>query len=161
MTASLPATAALPTGVTLEGTSGKTRTLSDYAGKVVVLIYEDRDSATQNTELKRELAARAQTSPKAKQVRLLPVADLHAYDFWPARGFARKAVVDAAGKAGVEILMDWQGSAARVLRLVPRQSQVLLFDAGGSLVFRGAGALTTDERSKFFAALDAAVGRDS
>jgi predicted transcriptional regulator len=61
----------------------------------------------------------------------------------------------------VEILMDWQGSAARVLNLVPKQSQVLIFDAGGSLVFRGAGALTEAERARFFVALDAALGRES
>lgn len=160
MIASRPAAAALPTGVTLEGTSGKTRTLADYAGKVVVLIYEDRDSASQNVVLKRELAARAH-SAQAQDVRLLPVADLHSFDFWPARGFARKAVVEAAGKAGVEILMDWQGSAARVLNLVPKQSQVLIFNASGSVVFRGAGSLTDAERTQFFAALDAAVGRES
>lgn len=161
MTVPRVALGALPASVTLESTGGPVRRLSDFAGKVVVLIYEDRESAQQNAALKRELAERAQRADRSRNVVLLPVADLHAYDFWPAHGFARKAVVDAAAKAGIEILMDWEGSTARALKLHPKQSQVLVFDAAGSELFRSSGTLSDAERSRFFAVLERALGRES
>lgn len=143
----------------LEGTSGQTRRLRDYRGRVVILIYEDRDSNQQNQALKRELAARARTEDLARDVAVVPVADLSAYDFWPASGFARDAVLDIARQQGLEILIDWSGSMAGAYRFRPSTSYVLVIGRDGRVLFRHAGSLPPRARMRFFSVIGDAIAR--
>jgi len=142
----------------LEGTTGATRRLQDYRGRAVILIYEDRDSNTQNDELKRELADRARAQDLTRDVAVVPVANLAGYNFWPARGFARDAVVDIARTQGLEILIDWQGSMAGAYRFRPGTSYVLVIDRAGRVLFRHAGTLSAQRRRGFFSAVSDAMG---
>ncbi len=142
----------------LEGTSGASRRLQDYRGRAVILIYEDRESNQQNDELKRELAARARAQDLTRDVSVVPVANLAGYNFWPARGFARDAVVDIARAQGLEILIDWQGSMAGAYRFRPATSYVLVIDRAGQVIFRHAGTLPAQRRRDFFSAVSDAIG---
>jgi hypothetical protein len=141
----------------LEGTTGAQRRLRDYRPRVVVLVYEDRDAGSQNQALKDELARRAATSGLARHVALLPIADLHGYDFWPARGFARDAVVDIARRLGVEILIDWRGDVGRAYRMARGASNVVIVGRDGRVVYRSSGPLDAARREVFFRALDGAI----
>ena len=142
---------------TLESTTGATRRRRNYAGQVMVIIYEDRDATHQNDVLKAELARRARESDLATRVTLLPVADLHAYDFWPAAGFARSAVQDIAHTLGVEVFMDWSGAMGTAYGFRPGASHVLVVDRDGGVVFRHDGAIAPAQQAMFFAALAAAL----
>lgn len=141
----------------LEGTSGATRQLRDYAGRAVILIYEDRASNTQNDELKRELANRARAQDLTRNVAVVPVANLAGYNFWPARGFARDAVVDIARQQALEILIDWEGSMAGSYRFRPGTSYVMVLDRAGRVRFRHAGTLSPQRRRAFFSAVSDAM----
>lgn len=141
----------------LEGTSGATRQLRDYAGRAVILIYEDRASNTQNDELKRELANRARAQDLTRDVAVVPVANLAGYNFWPARGFARDAVVDIARQQALEILIDWEGSMAGAYRFRPGTSYVMVLDRAGRVRFRHAGTLSPQRRRAFFSAVSEAM----
>lgn len=141
----------------LEGTSGATRQLRDYAGRAVILIYEDRASNTQNDELKRELANRARAQDLTRDVAVVPVANLAGYNFWPARGFARDAVVDIARQQALEILIDWEGSMAGSYRFRPGTSYVMVLDRAGRVRFRHAGTLSPQRRRAFFSAVSDAM----
>lgn len=145
--------------IELDGTEHGARRLGDYRGRVVVLFYEDRDSASQNELLKQEMSARAQEAGLARQVVLLPIANLEAFDFWPARPIARGHVVDIARRFGIEILIDWSGATAQAWGFAKRQSHVLVLDGEGRPLFRESGPLDGAARGRFFAVLGQAVGR--
>lgn len=137
----------------LEGTAGQTRRLRDYLGRVVILMYEDRDSNQQNDALKRELAQRARSQDLTHDVAVVPVANLSGYHFWPAEGFARDAVVDIARQQQIEILIDWTGSMASAYRFRAGVSYVMVLDRAGRVLFRHAGPLAAQQRVRFFDAV--------
>jgi hypothetical protein len=152
-----PPPAPMAPAFSLEGTSGQTRRLRDYLGRVVILIYEDRDSNQQNNALKRELAERARTQDLTRDVAVVPVANLSGYSFWPAAGFARDAVVDIAREQGMEILMDWTNAMSGAYRFRPSTSYVLVLSRDGRVLFRHAGALPARARMRFFSVIGEAI----
>lgn len=141
----------------LEGTSGQTRRLRDYRGRVVILIYEDRDSNQQNNELKRELAERARAQDLSRDVAVVPVANLSSYSFWPASGFARDAVIDIAREQGMEILIDWSSTMSGAYRFRPSTSYVMVLGRDGRVLFRHAGMLPPRARMRFFSVIGEAM----
>lgn len=143
----------------LEGTSGQTRRLRDYRGRVVILIYEDRDSNQQNDALKRELADRARAQDLTRDVAVVPVANLSSYSFWPASGFARDAVVDIARQQNMEILIDWSNAMSGAYRFRPATSYVMVLSREGRVLFRYAGPLPSRERMRFFSVIGDAMAR--
>ena len=133
------------------------RRLRDYRGRVVILIYEDRDSNQQNNELKRELAERARSQDLSRDVAVVPVANLSSYSFWPASGFARDAVIDIAREQRMEILIDWSSSMSGAYRFRPSTSYVMVLDRDGRVLFRHAGMLPPRARMRFFSVIGEAM----
>jgi hypothetical protein len=140
-----------------EGTSGRTRHLSHYLGRAVIIVYEDRDSNHQNDVLKQELAARARAQDLTQDVSVVPVANLSGFGFWPAQGFARDAVLDIARQQQMEILIDWTGEMARAYRFRPARSYVMVLSREGRVLFRHAGTLDSTARGRFFNAVSEAI----
>jgi predicted transcriptional regulator len=140
-----------------EGTSGRTRHLSHYLGRAVIIVYEDRDSNHQNDVLKQELAARARAQDLTQDVSVVPVANLSGFAFWPAQGFARDAVLDIARQQQMEILIDWTGEMARSYRFRPAMSYVMVLSREGRVLFRHAGTLDSSARGRFFNAVSEAI----
>lgn len=140
-----------------EGTSGRTRHLSHYLGRAVIIVYEDRDSNHQNDVLKEELAARARAQDLSQDVSVVPVANLSGFSFWPAQGFARDAVLDIARQQQMEILIDWTGEMARAYRFRPAMSYVMVLSREGRVLFRHAGTLDASARGRFFNAVSEAI----
>jgi hypothetical protein len=140
-----------------EGTSGATRHLADYLGRTIIVVYEDRDSNHQNDVLKQELAARARAQDLTRDIAVVPVANLSGFNFWPAMGFARDAVLDIAREQRMEILIDWTGDMARSYRFRPAMSYVMVLTREGRVLFRHAGTLNTGARARFFNALAEAM----
>ncbi|MBS2031132.1 MAG: hypothetical protein JST54_24740 [Deltaproteobacteria bacterium] len=141
----------------LPDTAGHVRHLEEERGRPVVIVYEDRHATEQNAALKRELGERARNRALAHEVTLWPIANLVGLDFWPARGFARDAVVRTARELGVEILMDWTGEAARRWGFPAKVSTVVIVDRAGQVRFRHEGALSPAERAAFFDTLTAVL----
>lgn len=140
-----------------EGSSGATRRLRNYLGRAVVIVYEDRDSNHQNDVLKRELEDRVRAQGLASAVSVVPVANLSSFNFWPAMGYARDAVVDIARQQRTEVLIDWSGHMARDYRFRPGVSYVMVLSREGRVLFRHAGTLQASARSRFFNALTNAI----
>jgi len=141
----------------LEGTSGETHHLRDYQGQVLVLVYEDKQSSRQNWNLKIAMRDRAERTDLKRKVTFLPIADLDGYGFFAVRPFARSKVRGMAEKFGIEILIDWSGEIAKVFGFQPEQSNVLIVDRRGKVVFRKSGALDLQERDRFFSTLDRTI----
>lgn len=155
----LPPALPLAPEFALEGTSGQTRRLRDYRGRVVILIYEDRDSNQQNDALKRELAEHARAQDLTRDVAVVPVANLSSFSFWPASGFARDAVVDIARQQNMEILIDWSNAMSGAYRFRPATSYVMVLSREGRVLFRHAGPLPSRERMRFFSVIGEAMAR--
>jgi hypothetical protein len=76
--------------------------LRRYVGKPILVIYEDKESASVNAALKNELSALAKGDRYRSAVALFAVADVGGYDFWPVRGFARgrSSIATGTGTSG-------------------------------------------------------------
>jgi len=122
--------------------------LSQFDGMPLLFIYEDKGSATQNTDLKAELSTLAKGDRYRKTIALVAVADVSDYDFWPAKGFVRDAIRDESRKQGIVIYCDWDGSLRRKLDLNHRASNVVLYGRDGRVLFSRAGTLSRDERGE-------------
>lgn len=142
----------------LESSSGATRTLKSYRGRVVLLMYEDRDSGGVNAALKAEVARRFKAESLATKVVVVPVADVHRYNSWPARKIVRAKVAEKAKVLGAEILLDWTGDIARAYGFSSPGSNVVLIGRSGNLLYKKSGPLDEAERARFHQILSGALG---
>lgn len=132
--------------------------LSDLRGAPVVVFYEDKDSGEVNRPLKDELASLL-SDASMRAVRVLPVADVSAYDSWPSRGFVRDAIREASAKAGLTVYCDWNGSFRERLGLEKETSNVVVLGKDGVVKFARTGALSADERASVVRLVKAELGK--
>lgn len=126
------------------------------AGKPTLVFYEDKDGGGQNDRFKQRLGKLRETSPAAKKVVLLAVADVGNYDYWPAKGFVKSALRDAGKKAGITVWADWTTEGRKSLGAHAGKSNVVLLDAAGKVLWSSAGALTAAQESDLLARVEAA-----
>lgn len=132
--------------------------LKSLANKPILVIYEDKDSATVNQALKDELSKLAKGDKYKRAIALVPVADVSGYDYWPARGFVKSAIRDESKKAGATIYCDWSGSFRRALGLRGGTSSVVLINRDGKVVFARDGVVDAADRKRLLDMLRAEVG---
>ncbi len=150
-----------PMDATLRRSDGEQVSLSRWRGKPVILFYEDRKSTALNVRLKDELFARGQARGLLETAHVVAVANLEAYNFFPARGFALSAVAEQEKKLGVPILVDLEGTlGASPWGLPKKTSNVLLLNAEGALIFKHSGRMKEEEMEAFFVTLGQLVGVD-
>src|SRR5271154_6933496 len=82
--------------------------LSSFRGKPLILFYEDRFSAEQNAPLKQVLRERADVLRLGRLVRVVGVANVAAYAFWPARAFVVLAVRAVERRDRIPVMLDWK-----------------------------------------------------
>lgn len=150
-----------PMDAALRSSDGKETRLSRWRGKPVILFYEDKNSTVLNQRLKDELFARGKARGLLEAAFVVAVANLEAYDFFPARGFALSAVRGEEKKFGVPILVDLDGTLGSPPWGLPKKtSNVLLLDAEGKLIFRHSGRMKEEEMEAFFGTLGRLIGVD-
>jgi hypothetical protein len=118
--------------------------LAAVSGRPTLVVYEDKDSATLNAPLKAELSRLARGDRYRSAVKLVPVADVGKYDFWPVRGFVKDAIREESRKIGATIYCDWDGSFARALRIQHGTSTVVLIGKSGRVLFAYEGKPTRE-----------------
>lgn len=144
----------------LQRTDGSPVRLVEDAGTPVVVFYEDRWSTALNQDLKDDLYARGKANGMLEQVRIVAVANIQQYDFFPARGIATAFIRGVESRVGVPILLDVRGTLSSPPMSLPADGgTVVLLDAGCRETFRYSGKLGSAERERFFAALEAAMGQ--
>lgn len=135
----------------LSDSAGKEIQISQFRGKPTLLIYEDRGSREVNRKVKDELWKRGRESGLQDAANVVGVANLQAFDFWPARSFARSAVRDVEKKAGIKVLIDWKGTlTTNPWNLPSKSSTVVLLDANGTVRYSHSGAMDEKELTAFF-----------
>jgi hypothetical protein len=132
--------------VRLDDAWGGQHRLGRYRGMPTLVIYEDKDSASQNHALKTELSELARGDKYKSAVALIAIADVSSYNFWPARGFVKSAIQDESRKFGTLIFCDWDGTVRRSLGLRERASNVVLYGRDDRVRFSHAGPLSIEQR---------------
>ncbi len=151
---------AQPLDATVETTNGSAVRLKAPWGKPVVVFYEDRDGTGQNQRLKDELEAQGKKRQLTQQVRVVAVADVVGYDWFPAKNFVLGSVKSAEEASGIPVYLDWGGELKRKpWGLTGKGSTVLVLDEAGTLLFSRNGALTDEEISQVVALLVRLVTR--
>lgn len=132
----------------VEDVDGRVFELKAAKGKPVLIVYEDKESATENVALKGDLAKLAKGDRYKATVALAAVADVSSYDFWPAKGFVIDAIREEARKQGTPIYCDWNGAFRTALQLRRGVSNVVLVGRDGSVLFAAEGPVSKEGREK-------------
>lgn len=132
----------------IEDADGRVLETKATRGKPTLIVYEDKDSAKQNKELKTELAKLAKGDKYKSKIALAAVADVSSYDFWPVKGFVKDAIREESVKAGTPIYCDWSGKFRTTFGMKASESNVVLVGKSGKILFAAHGALTAESRAK-------------
>lgn len=141
----------------LEDADGRRSEIAKLRGRPVLIMYEDRDSAKQNEPLKNELRALARGDRYKSAITLAAVADVSAWDFWPAKGFVKDAIRDESKKQGTTIYCDWTGAFRGAYKLRRGVSNVVLIGKDGRVLFAASGPMAADQRKKLIDVIKAQV----
>lgn len=124
------------------------------AGRVVVLLHQDRHSSEQNAAFKDALGRLAVRY--ADRLQLVALADVGGYDFWPAKGYVKDALRPLSAEGGVMVLCDWKSSVRKAYALLPKQSAVFVV-AHGELRHLVRGTLQTGEAEALLSSIEQLV----
>lgn len=144
-----PLTRAPPPIEVVDGWDRK-RDLRAHLGSPIVLVYEDKDSSRLNQPFKNELARLLSANEGLRRrVAMFPIADVDGYDYWPARGFVKKAIREESVSQRTTIYCDWTGRVRAALGLQKNTSNVVLFGRDGGVRFAHAGVMSEEQRRRF------------
>ena len=142
-----------PVELALEETSGRTRTMREVRGRVVIVFYEDREHTDLNRALKEQLHRFVVDNGLQPQVTTYAVANVHGID-GVVRDLARTAIRAIASQYGIQILLDWEGALMRApWSLANHDANVVLVDRQGRIRWRHTGAVGEAERTSFYRTL--------
>ncbi len=141
----------------VENVDGKVLRLESLQGKVVVVVYEDKESAATNQAFKDDLTRLLGEDALKDKVFVTPVADVSEYGSWPMKGFAKDAIRDQSKKSGTTIWCDWDASFRKALSLPKGTSSVVVIDRHGVVRMAVDGALTEVQRKRAAQILRAVV----
>ncbi len=146
----------------LAATDGRTVRVADFRGRPAVLFYEDRAATAVNAHFKRALFRRGRERALLDAVAVVPVANLRAYDFFPARAIALEAVRRIERRVGTPILVDFDGAlAAPPWSLPATGAGVVVLAPDGHEAMRRTGRLDAADEAALFARLEELVARGS
>jgi hypothetical protein len=147
-----PAGAAVPE-FHVETPDGASMDRAQSGGKPLLVVYEDKANGETNRAFKDTLAKASREGNLGKHYRLAPIADVAAYDYWPARSFVKSAIREQEKRSGTRIYCDWSGAARTAFQVRPGTSSILLFGRDGRLVHGSEGPLDAAARDELLALL--------
>ncbi len=153
----LPKLGAAAADASMEDADGRRAKVSSFSGKPILIVYEDKDSATLNQPFKDDLAKLAAGDKYRESIALLPLADVSAYNFWPVKGFVKDAIREESKKVGTTIYCDWDASFRSAFDIRAGSSSIILVGRNGAVLFAAEGALSVEQREKVVSLLRAEV----
>jgi len=109
-----------------ESLDGKEFNVNEMRGRTTVIFYESKDVTTQNRALKAALKNQKKNEGYGENVQVIAVADVSAWNFWPAKGFVQDAIRKEEKKSGHPIYLDWTGTFGKAFRMDRSASNVVL-----------------------------------
>ena len=139
----------------VETSGGSTTHLVALWKRPTVLFYEDKDSTAVNQHVKDALYEQGRSRGLLDTVAVVAVANVAAFDWFPARDFVLAAVRDVERKVHVPVYLDFKGQlAAPPWSLASKSSTVLVLSANGEVVWRAQGRLSERQVDALFEALE-------
>lgn len=120
--------------------------LRGLAGKVVVVVHQDRHSSEQNPALKDKLSALLARFPS--DLKIVALADVGGYDFWPAKGYVKDALKSLDSGGGALVACDWKGAVRKAYKLKQKHSVVFVLSKAQAVVSMTSGQLSTEESER-------------
>ncbi len=108
-------------------------------GKVVVVLHQDRFSSEQNSTFKDRLGELVLRRPD--KLRLIALAEVGSYNFWPARRYVKDALQPLRALGGAVVACDWKATVQKQYRIPARQSAVFVVSKDGALQVMTTGVL--------------------
>lgn len=133
---------------TVQSNGGKVLDTRTIRGRLTLIFYEDKDATEQNKALKDALAAQHKDKARKAQVDVYAVADVSAWDFWPAKGFVKDAIAEQEKVVGHPIYCDWSGNFGKALGIVEGKSNVILIGPDRKVKIAKAGVLPASLRNR-------------
>lgn len=132
--------------VQLSTSDGTLVQLSDLrSSRPALVVYEDRDSTALNQALKDALAAPERRDLLGK-VSVVAIANVAAYDWFPARNFVISSVKSTEKALGVPLYLDWKGAmTSSTWALSAKGSTVVVLDRAGTAKLSKRGKLEPRE----------------
>ena len=143
----------------LEDADGRAVELKAFKGRAILIVYEDKDSAPQNKALKEELSQATKGDGYRSALVVAAIADVSAYDYWPAKGFVKDAIREESRKQGTTVYCDWSGAFRATYRLKSKTSNVVLIGRDGHVLFASQGVVSVAERRRLIDLLAAQLDR--
>lgn len=138
---------------TVTSPDGETLSSSDLLGKLSVVFYDTRHTASWNNELKYAIKDLRQAHlPLLGNLRVIQIIDASSANVFTRTIWKRK-LKENARKHNVTIYADWSGAMRRDFGFNPRESNVLVVDASGIVRYIFAGKVSESEKEKLFALL--------
>ena len=131
--------------------------LRELSGKVVVVVHQDRHSSEQNPALKEKLSALLLRYPA--DLRIVALADVGGYDFWPAKGYVKDALKSLVSAGGALVACDWKGAVRKAYQLKQKHSTVFVLSKGLGLVSLTRGQLSTVETEQVAQRVEAELAK--
>jgi hypothetical protein len=136
--------------------------LLPLGGRPAILFYEDRDSHAWNQRLKDALYAHGRARELLDRVRVIAVANVAAFDFFPAREIAMRYIRRLEGRVGMPILVDLDGVLAQPPWNLPADgATVVVFDGRGTPVLERRGRLSPADVDATLATLERLLAEDT
>lgn len=153
----LPAEGDAAPNARLEDADGRAQELTAFKGKPILIVYEDKESGRQNQPLKDALSKATRGDRYKSTLVIAAIADVSAYDYWPARGFAKDAIREESRKQGTTVYCDWNGAFRAAYRFKSKTSSVVLIGRDGHVLFAVEGAVNEGGRKRLLELLKAQV----
>lgn len=144
----LPKVGVIVPNATAQSIDGKTLDTRAIQGKTTLIFYEDKDVTQQNKPLKDALALQKKKGERKANADVHAVANVSAWDFWPAKGFVRDAIEEQQKKSGHPIYCDWSGDFGKALGTVKDKSNVILIGPDRKVILAHAGPVPTQLRER-------------
>jgi hypothetical protein len=145
--------------VKLEDADGNPLEIKALRGKPVVIIYDDRTSAPTSEAFRKEFIRMLKSTPLGSEVQLLLVANVSAYDFWPARGTVEDAVRKETKKQGTKVYCDWSGGLRSAFKLKNEVTNVVMVGKDGRVAFALEGVPAGKEQQRLVEMLRVQSGK--
>lgn len=135
--------------------AARSRTLP--IGRAMLVMYEDRDAQSQNEHARAVLGRINDVPQNRERFAFMAVADVAAWNWWPARSSVLSNLKDIARKHNTTIYADWHGAVRKTWGLTQHRSALVLTDAAGKVRYASEGPVTDEQLRALVAAL-AALG---
>ncbi|MCX7667935.1 MAG: hypothetical protein N2Z84_03285 [Atribacterota bacterium] len=125
-------------------------TEKDLWGKITVLFYDTRHTASVNNTLKYEIKDfREANLPLLENLQVVQVIDASSANFLTRTIWKRK-LRENARRYGIDIYADWTGKMRRDFGFSPKESNILVIDQKGLIRFAHQGNPKDEERERLF-----------